>query len=314
MVRERSLAAGLAGVLLVLVVSICFVMAARAPAQEESEPIIEETYGIALNDVGDAHVVDTIKYVNSDDYEIIKNLADESPRYLSRRYTDNTSIGEVVDFKVDLGDSSNSVILTFDTPGYAYNMKEYWMVPGFPVEAEKDSGNKYESVTQYIWNNEFTAFTDQMVEITTVVEFPSEASDIRYDDHEKVMKYSMPAAGTKLGFFSENRTVLLIVFGTCTLLFLALFVLVLTGRAAPVPASSRPATAVPPPAVTPGSHTSPTAPPAGPPPPARPAPPQSTPAAPAEPPPAQVAKVYCKNCGAEMGPGKKFCTSCGEQG
>ena len=306
MVRERSLAAGLASVILVLVVSICFVAAAKAPAQEESEPVIKETYDITLNDVGDAHVVDTIGYVNPDDYEIIKNLAEESPRYLSRRYTDNTSIGEVDDFEVELEDSSNSVILTFDTPGYAYNMKEYWMVPGFPTEAEKGSGNKYESVERYVWNNEFTAFTDQVVEITTVVEFPPEATDIHYDNHEKVMKYVMPAAGTKLGFFSENRTVLLIVFGVCTLLFLALFILVLTRKTA---------TVVLPPAVTPGTRTLPTAPPAGVPPPTHPAPPQPTPAAPPQPPPpAQAAKVYCKNCGTEMSPGKKFCTRCGEHG
>ncbi|MBU4194512.1 MAG: zinc-ribbon domain-containing protein [Actinobacteria bacterium] len=30
-------------------------------------------------------------------------------------------------------------------------------------------------------------------------------------------------------------------------------------------------------------------------------------------PPAEAARRYCKNCGAEMDPGKKFCAHCGEQ-
>lgn len=302
MVVKRNTAAGPAWMVLALVVLVCVVMAAPAPALEGSEPIIEETYEITLNDVGDAQVVDSIEYVNPDDYDLIKGLAEENPKYLSRRYTDDTSIGGVENFEVDLDDSSHSVILSFETPGYAYNMKEYWMVPGISTEAKEGSGNKYETGEQYVWNNEFTMFTDQVVDVTTVIGFPAGATDIEYDGDEKVMKYVMPAADSELGFFTENRTLLLIIFGCCALLFLALLVLVLTRKAEPGSAGVTPVAGAP--GATPAAVQ---------PPPSSPAPPEPAPEVNAPHRPAEPAARYCKNCGAPIAPGKKFCSRCGGQ-
>ena len=307
------------GTAVILAALLCAVLALSvlALAQQDAEPTIEEKYEATLNDVGDAHIVDTVEYVSPDDYAVIESLVGENPQYLSRVYTDNTRIGEADNFKAELDESSNSVILTFDTPGYAYNMKEYWMVPGFPSEAKRSSGNKYEVEERYVWNNEFTAFTDQVVDTTTVIVFPGEATDISYDSQDKVMKYSMPPAGTELGFWSENRSLLLIIFGACTLLFLLLFIVVVTRRTASKPAAATPApggiTAAPTP---PAAGVAPASPPvsAGP---AKAAPSQPAQASPREyartatP---ETAERQCGNCGAKIPPGKKFCTKCGAKG
>ena len=191
-------------------------------------------------------------------------------------------------------------------------MEDYWAAYGFPTEPKKVSDNKFEYEETFESNGYFTLYTDQIWHTRNTLVLPEDASGAKYNEEDGSMEYKLPAA--TMGFWSENRTMLLVIFGACTLLFMALFVLVLTRKTAPGPAATGPSTAVPPPAVTPGTHSFPAAPPPGVTPPVPPTPSQPTTAAPAEPPPPQVARVYCKNCGAEMVPGKKFCTRCGKQG
>jgi len=299
-------------VLLALTVILLLVLASPLPAtaQEEAsqeEATINEEYTVTINDVGDAHIESVIEYL-PDDFEVIVGVMDENPDFFSRGYTADTNIGEVENFKTELDNSSNSLSISFDTPGYSYNMEDHWAAFGFPTEPKKVSDNNFEYEETSKSNGYFTLYTDQIWHTKNTLVLPEDASGAKYNEKDKSMEYKLPAA--TMGFWSENRSSLLIIFGACTLLFLALFILVLTRKAAP-----RPAAAVPVATVTPGTRTFPTAPPAGVPPPTRPAPPQPTPAAPAQQqPPAQAAKVYCKNCGAEMGPGKQFCTRCGEQG
>jgi len=297
-------------IVLLLVVASAVLATAQEEASQE-EATISEEYSITINDVGDAHIENIIKYL-PDDFEFIVGVMDESPDFFTRGFTADTNIGEVENFKTELDNSSNSINISFDTPGYSYNMEKYWAAYGFPVEPKKVSDNKFEYEETFEANGYFTLYTDQIWHTKNILVLPEDASGAKYNEEDGSMEYKLPAA--TMGFFSENRSLLLIVFGAGTLLFLALFFLVLTRKTAPLPAATGPSIAVPPPGTTPGTRTSPTAPPAGPPPPGRPAPPQPTPAAPAQPPTVQVAKAYCKNCGTEMVPGKKFCTRCGEQG
>jgi hypothetical protein len=305
-------------VVALLIVGFLFVAGAAAAQEQGEGPTIVEEYRITLNDVGDARIEDIIEY-GDEDFETMQKVVDENPTFLSRKYTSGEDIIEVEDFHAEMNDTDSSVVITFDSPGYAYNMGDHWVLYGYPEEPSMESDSKFEFETEGYTNSEFTLFTDQPVRSTTLIEFPEAVSNARYDKGESAIKYDMPAAAAQLGFFSDNRLPLTIVFGGLAVLFLALLVFVLTRETvsrpgAPVPwATDRRAPQ--------GIHApgTPDTTPAGPPPvptaqeiPETPPPPagdirKSKPGG--EP---GSAVRYCKSCGGEAR-GEKFCTNCGAE-
>lgn len=264
-----------ASLLLALALLLVFATAGACRAAESDEPTITEEYTVTVNPVGDGHIVDTITY-SYDDFEAVKKVEDKNRGFLTRRYKTDDNRGEVVDFDVQLNASDNSVVITYDKPGFAYFTEGEWAVYGMAAKPKKQSGRSFTFEEKSTTNSEFTLFTDQVILTTTTIELPAAASDYRHDEDESAIKYGMPAAQSLMGFWSEKRVLMSMVFGLCAVVFAGLLILVLTrgtGRAA--------AAVVPP----------------------------ESPPAPSS--PARFAAGFCGRCGKHVGEGKKFCPHCG---
>src|SRR5674476_344053 len=79
-------------------------------ARAAETPTVSEIYKVTVDAVGDGHVTDTIKY-SKDDYAAIKKVQSKKRGFLTRRYTDEDTTGELVDFNTDMMDESNSCLL-----------------------------------------------------------------------------------------------------------------------------------------------------------------------------------------------------------
>ena len=287
MVRKRR---SVKRVLTLIPLAICIALplSGRALAQQDGKPTITETYRVTINDVGDAQIEDTIKY-DKKDYKDVKGVVADNPTFLTRLYTTERDIGEVLNFDTELDDAKSQVVITFDTPGYSYNMKDNWVIFGITNKPKKESGRTIEFEEQTDINNEFSLFTDQTLKTKTIYELPQKAKNARYNKEEKTIEYAMPEAKAQLGFWSESKKLLSVLFGILTLVFAGLLVFVITRKTVVAPASSLVTPATPPPSTA-----------------------------------AQVAKPHtagapgvkeagaCKKCGKKLKPGKKFCTHCGE--
>ncbi len=290
-----------------LVITAVVLAAGLCLAQEEEAPTINEEYRVIINEVGDGHIVDTITY-QKDDYAEIKKVEKDNRGFLTRRFTTVDNTGELVDFKTDLDDAKRSVVLTYDKPGFVYNEKGRFAVYGLPEKPKDEDGKVFTFEEKSTINSEFTLFTDQVILTRTVIELPGSASNARYDAEESAVLYDMPPASAQMGFFSENKTLLSIVFAVMTLAFGTGLVLVIrrkpeaptAGVAAPAP-EPVPATLASAAVQAPPETTGPAAA-------AAPAP---EPAPAAEQPP--KAKKFCRKCGARVKPGRKFCTKCGTE-
>jgi hypothetical protein len=269
MVRKgKALKATLVAIPLVLCLAL--LLTGLSPAQEEEEPTINEKYIVTVNDIGDGHIVDTIEY-NEKDFEAIKKVENKNRGFLTRRFTTDDNTGEVVDFNTDLDDANHSVVITYDKPGYAYSQKGEFVVYGFSEKPKDDSGGEFKFEEKSTINSEFTLFTDQVILSKTTLELPKASRNAHYDQEDKAIKYQMPSARTQLGFWSENKTLLSVIFGLCTLAFAGMLVLVATRKtlAASEVASSPP---------VPGKGEAPR---------------------------------FCRKCGRRLASGKQFCTNCG---
>ena len=257
---------------------MALIMIAPVAAQDKEqkrEVTINEEYTVTVDEVGDAHIEDVLKY-SAEDFKTMKKVARENPTLFSRRYRDESNTGEVVNFKTSLKNSDNSIMITFETPGYSYNMKDYWVAYGFGDKPKKTGAKGVTFEGESDVNSEFTLFTSQLMHTKSVIELPASATNVRYDEEAKAVKYDMPAAHSSLGFLSENKGWLSVLFGMLALVFALLLVLVWTREPRePVPAVRK----QPPASVT--------------------APPTST------------GPRHCPQCGAGVRRGKKFCHHCG---
>lgn len=272
--------------LTLVVAALCLAFSVPVVAQTEDDPVIEEEYKATVNEVGDAKIVDKMTYVNEEDFEYIEALMEENPEFLTRRYTTDSDIGEVENFDTELDSANNTVLITFETPGYAYNMGDHWEIFGFSEEPVEESDSQFEFEGTYVVNSEFTLFTDQVLYSRSIIELPGEASNAVYEPTDGSIQYDMPEVGAVAGFWSEHRTVLIIVFGVLTAVFALLLVLAVTRKTVPKPALSQ-QTAAPGPPV-PASETTAT-----------------------ESPKKAGSKEYCENCGNKLKPGEVFCGKCG---
>ncbi|MCJ7782843.1 MAG: hypothetical protein MUP41_02870, partial [Desulfobacterales bacterium] len=138
--------------LIPLAICIALPLSGRALARQDGEPTITETYRVTINDVGDAQIEDTIKY-DKKDYKDVKGVVADNPTFLTRLYTTERDIGEVLNFDTELDDANSQVVITFDTPGYSYNMKDNWVIFGITNKPKKESGRTIEFEEQTDINN-----------------------------------------------------------------------------------------------------------------------------------------------------------------
>lgn len=259
---------------------------------------IEEDYTIELNEVGDAHIVDVFKY---DDYyfEDFASVFEEYPNLLSRRYRGDTDVGEIENFDVDVDEKRATVTITFDSPGFAYNMDDNWAIYGFPYEPSKTRDSEMVFEGEGTLNNEFTLFEEIPFAITTTLKFPEGATGAVYDQDDMTVTYVLPyVEGDKGNFFQDNKSVFVPVFIVLMALSLLLLLyIILNSRRASSETSVpfRTADGLPP------SPPSPAA-----------APPMAQ--SPAQEQAAEApARRFCKNCGKSLKESDKaFCSNCGK--
>lgn len=303
--RTNALRAVLALIPLLLFVFV--LLAGACHAADDQKPTMNEEYQVTINDIGDGHVVGTIKY-SKDDFAAVKKVADKKRGFLTRRFTTDDNTGEVVHFKTDIDNTKKAVVITYDKPGYAYNEKGQFVIYGFSQEPKKGGGGNFTYEEKSMTNSKFTLFTDQVILTKTTIQLPGVAREANYDSGDKAIKYQMPAARAQLGLWSDNKLELSIVFGLCTLLFAGLLVYTATRKAVAAPG---------PPAVAPVTPPASAAPPV----PDRPA--AVEPPVALTPPPAvepttgpdcgkEESPKFCRKCGHPLAPGRRFCTNCGE--
>jgi hypothetical protein len=271
--RKIILAALAVACLLLIVIAPC---AARDKKNEQ--PTINEEYTVTINEVGDAHVDDVLKY-SADDFATMKKVVKKNPSLLSRRYRDESNTGEVNNLKTSFNASDHSINITFNTPGYSYDMKDFWVAYGFPDKPKSTGKKEVTFESQSDINNEFTLFTTQAMRTKSVIELPDAAKNVRWDEEATAIKYDMPPATSHLGFFSENKTWLTALFGLLALVFALLLIFVFTRKTRPAEAVQAAAEPVAPLVTPPAAHTG---------------------------------LKHCTNCGGELLPGKKFCEHCGK--
>ncbi len=250
----------------------------------DSDFTIEESYTIELTPTGDAHIIDELSY---DDYyfEDYSSVFDEYPNLLSRRYRGDTDVGEIENFDVKVNDKKSTVTITFDSPGFAYNMGTNWAVYGFSYEPSKTRDTEMVFEGEGSMNNEFTLFEDIPFTITTTVKFPEGATDPKYDTKDTAVTYVLPYEESGNGnFLQNNKSIFVPIFIVLILLSLLLLLyVILNSRRVDV------------------ADTAPL--------PFSPSPPAS------EEPPAKQAAVrrFCKNCGKVLSEGDRaFCSNCGK--
>jgi len=216
--------------LLVLLFSAGLVRAADSPT-------VTETYSVAINNVGDAHVTDTIKY-SKDDYAAIKKVASKKRSFLTRRFTDEDSTGELFDFNTDMMDDTNSVVITYDKPGMAYSTKGDFILYGYSSKPTSTAKGKFTFEDTSTVNSEFTLFTDQTFKTTTEVTLPASAAKAHWDSQDSALKYSMGPATATYGFWSDQKLLFTAIFAVLFLLFAGLLFFVYMRK--PVEAVAQP--------------------------------------------------------------------------
>jgi hypothetical protein len=291
----RKVARGWKLLPVIVLASLLLLLIPTAGAQglgEEQSFTLQEEYRIEVNDVGDAHITDTITYDAAwfDEYGY---LFEENPNLLSRRYRSDSNVGEVENFDTDIDSRDATITVFFDTPGLAYNSGDKWNIYGYG-NYESSSEDQDEVVLEASWvlTNEFTLFESMPLDEKVVIDLPDGTKNADFDKGTGTIEYELPYVSKGGGVLADNKTVFTIVFALVMALSLLLFIYVFTRKTgAPVLA----ATAA---AVTPGVE-------AGVPPVAVAAPPGAPPVAPAGP-------KFCKRCGHPRStPEERFCRNCG---
>ncbi len=295
MVRRKRIRAG------VLTGAVALAaLAATAPAalsQDEDYYGMQEEARIEINAVGDARVTDTLTY-DGRWFQEYGAVFDENPFLLSRRYREDSDVGEVENFHADIDMENSTVTLTFDAPGLVYNMGERWELYGYTYYDLADSGDG-RLVLEAAWegvNSEYTLWFDMYLDEKVVIDLPEGATGAGFDSEEGTVTYKLPYAPVERGggnVLADNKILFSAVFALIMALSLLLFIFAVT-RKPKEPLEALAAMGEPP--VPPVSIP--------------PAPQASAPPAPA--PGMQEGPLFCRKCGHPRGaPGERFCRKCG---
>ncbi len=250
---------------------------------------MQEEYRIEINDVGDAKITDTITYEEAW-FEEFGYLFEENPNLLSRRYREDSDVGEVENFDADIDQRKGTITITFETPGLAYNFGGKWDVYGYGQYTLVDESDD-EVVLEAAWegvNYEFTLFETMNLAEKVVIDLPDGATNASFDASTGTVEYDLAYKGKEVsgGVLADNKTLFTIIFALAIALLLILLFYVFT-RGAKAPEAVSATAAVPPapaPPVAPGAE----------------APREGTPG-------------FCKKCGHPKGSlEERFCRKCGQ--
>jgi len=259
---------------------------------------MQEEYRIEINDVGDGKITDTITYDEAW-FEEYGSLFEENPNLLSRRYREDSDVGEVENFEADIDRGDGTITITFDTPGLAYNMGDNWSVYGYGNYEVADESDD-EVVLEAAWegvNNEFTLFENMNLEEQVIIDLPDGSTNASFDTSTGAIEYELAyvAKEGSGGVLADNKTLFTIIFALVIILSLILLLYVFTRETEAPAAVAAVTTAMPAPA-------------------APQAPPEAAGAAQATAgdATAEAAPRFCKKCGHPKGkPDERFCRNCG---
>ncbi|MBN2028074.1 MAG: hypothetical protein JW854_15095 [Actinobacteria bacterium] len=284
-------------ILLALLLSFSLQIAVAQELGEEGEFALQEEYRMEINEVGDAHITDTITYdpLWFDEYGY---LFEENENLLSRRYRADSNVGEVENFEADIDSGDATITISFDTPGLAYNLADGWTIFGYGNYEVLDEGDD-EVILQAAWTitNEFSLFEPMSLAEEVVIVLPPGARNAVFDETTGAIEYDLAYAEQEAGFLEDNKTLLIIIFALVMAVSLILLLYAFTRPTkapAVIGAAGAPAPVqAPPPATAPTTAPTQTAEPAG-------APTQAD------------GPRFCKKCGHPRGtPDERFCRKCG---
>lgn len=239
MLRRAFLTAGGAAAGLLLLAALAIPTWA-AESVDTAAYEVQETYTITVNDVGDAHFEDVMKY-DEEFFAAALPYLQKYPELLSRRYERQVAVQEIQNFQSRLDADKATVTLTFDQPGYAYNEGDHWMLPFFssPPDGDQDGVPTFEETSTV--SNEYTLFEDAAFITVTRVQLPPGAGDARWDEHDEALLYALayepPTSGNVL---QRNSTAFTIVFAVLMALSLGAAALLLLRKPAPGAAPGAP--------------------------------------------------------------------------
>lgn len=232
-------------VFLLLACALCALMVAAGVARADEGVSTgnykaQETVTITVNALGDAHYEDVVKY-ESGFFNTAGFSFDKYPFLLSRRFEQKAAVSEIANFKSKLNRDAATVTLTFDKPGYAYNLGDHWMLPGFYSEPtlQTKSGRVFQQ--QSTENNEFTLWQDLDFSTTTHLKLPAAVKNVRWDEEQNAVLYELAyvAPAPPENVLQRNRTLFLALFAALIAISLAgAATLLLRRRPIPVPATA----------------------------------------------------------------------------
>jgi len=331
--RKKVQVLGLALFVVAIFLTSYFLMTWRAYPQgiEAASTILDEEYKVEINNVGEAHITDVLKYdrswFNSNSF-----VFEKYPFLLSRRYRDENNVRELKNFNSNVDKTNYTITLTFDMPGDAYNKGDSWVIYGYPDKPKFENQGQFVFESEGTLNSEFTLWSDMHINNTTIIVPPPEATNARYDQGQKGVSYELHyvAAGTSSNPLATNKALFIVLFVILMLASLggAGFFLTRKVGVAPAVAGAPFAPGVPtvPEGMAPAPITTPTT--------APPTPPTVAPAAmvatqamapqvPTEEPSApeeaaateeESGSKFCKFCGSHLKhAGAKFCSGCGKE-
>jgi hypothetical protein len=276
------------GILLALLLASLLALAAPGKAmgdeEEKFKPALIQTTDVKLDELGNAEVTFTVQYEKDSLYRKVSKLAKKYTIFISRHYGRDDTVKVVKKYRQKIDDTNKRFVLTYDSPGYAYNREDYWSIGGLQnAELTKKTNKTLEFKYDYTGRGDLTYYNDQPVRSIFRYTAPSGATSLRYDKSDGRVKYNVKPSPA--GFFNENKVWLSAMFGVLALLFAGTLVLVVVNT------RRKPAMAGAP--------------------------------APAEPAPSSAEKESvgeieggvrtCRKCGKQVSKDLKFCTNCGEQ-
>jgi hypothetical protein len=298
---------------------------------EGASTVLDEERTIELNNVGDAHVTDVLKYDKTwfNSYEYI---FEKYPFLLTRQSQTENNLREKENFESNIDKTNYSITLTYDEPGYAYNMGDSWVLLDFPEKPKFDKGGQFVYEGEGTEVSAFTLWDTMHINYTTIVEPPAGATNAGYDQSQKGLAYQLPyvAAGASSNPLANNKALFIALFVILMIVSLGGAVFFLTRKAGVAPAVAgspfTPGAPTAPEGMAPPPITTPTT--------ASPTPPTVAPAAmvvtqtmapqvPTEEPSTQKEAAateeergskFCKFCGSHLKhAGAKFCSGCGKE-
>ena len=203
--------------LLVVMVFAALLLLTLSPAAaqgigEEGDYDLYEEFRIEVNEVGDAHITDTITYdpVWFDEYGY---LFEENPNLLTRRYRADSNVGEVENFDVDIDFGDATITVSFDTPGLAYNLGDGWELYGYGQYSLVDEGDDEVSLhAAWTLTSEYTLFEPMGLAETVVVVLPEKAQDASFDAENGTISWDVPYAAAGAGVLADNKTLFTLIF------------------------------------------------------------------------------------------------------